>query len=238
MRPLNNCASGRRLGSSRGDAGAVSVTAADRAFFGRDPVVVAPELLGWVIRSGEVAVRLTEVEAYRGEGEDPGSHAHRGPTPRNGTMFGEPARLYVYLSHGIHHCANIVAHEGGTSGAVLLRAGQVIAGAGLARERRERGRRSKPTERDLARGPGRLGQALGLGLAHDGLDLLAEGADLELNPPPRPPSRVRTGPRVGVSGPGGDEASYPWRFWIEADPTVSPYRAASRKARSPRAASG
>ena len=201
-------------------------------FFGRDPVVVAPELLGWVITVGEVHLRLTEVEAYRGEGEDPGSHAHRGPTPRNRTMFGEPGRLYVYLSHGIHHCVNVVAHEGGRSGAVLLRAGEVIAGMTAARERRERGRASALAQRDLARGPGRLGQALALTRDDDGLDLLGCDARARLIPPTGAllPSTIRTGPRVGVSGPGGDGARYPWRFWLADEPTVSPYRAATRRA--------
>jgi DNA-3-methyladenine glycosylase len=175
------------------------------------PLDVAPRLLGAVIRHGGVAVRLTEVEAYDGA-NDPGSHAYRGPTRRNATMFGPPGRLYVYLSHGLHHCANLVTGPDGDPGAVLLRAGEVVDGHALARERR-----GGVTTRDLARGPGRLGQALGLTLADDGLQP-------DLTPPPVAVPYL-SGPRVGLTL----AADEPWRFWIEGDRFVSPYR------RSPRA---
>jgi DNA-3-methyladenine glycosylase len=183
---------------------------------------VAPRLLGAVLRhetqEGAVAVRLTEVEAYAGE-HDPGSHAYRGPTPRNRVMFGPAGHLYVYFTYGMHHCCNVVVGEEGRASAVLLRAGQVVAGHELARARRPAG-----PERDLARGPARLCQALAIDLAHNGTTL-AEGP-LTLTPPQRPvdAARVRTGPRVGLRH-GADHA---WRFWIADESTVSAYRPAKR----------
>lgn len=186
---------------------------------------VAPRLLGAVLRVGPVAVRLTEVEAYHGQGQDPGSHAHRGETPRTGSMFRPGGRLYVYLSYGIHRCVNIVCGPEGYGSGVLLRAGEVVEGLPEARERR-------PTSRhdaDLASGPGRLGTALGIELADDGLLLGTGRATLEL--PSEPAQEVATGPRVGVAGHAGSDA-FPWRSWLPGDPTVSAYRAAApRRAR-------
>ncbi|WP_109508953.1 DNA-3-methyladenine glycosylase [Nocardioides speluncae] len=190
---------------------------ADLADLLAGPVLeVAPRLLGAVIRHSEVAIRLTEVEAYDGA-HDPGSHAFRGRTPRNAVMFGPPGHLYVYFTYGMHHCANVVTGADGTASAVLLRAGEVVAGQEVARERRGSAR-----DRDLARGPARLCQALGLTLADNGVDLSSGPALLELNGGPRPPDTVRTGPRVGLR----QAAERPWRFWFDGDPTVSPYRPA------------
>jgi DNA-3-methyladenine glycosylase len=171
---------------------------------------VAPRLLNAVLRHDGVAVRLTEVEAYDGP-NDPGSHAYRGETARNRVMFGPPGRLYVYFTYGMHHCANLVTGPAGEPGAVLLRAGEVVEGLDLARQRRPRS-----TDRDLARGPARLCQALGLDLSGNGVV-----ADLERGDPP---ARVATGPRVGLR----HAADRPWRFWIDGDPTVSAYRPAKR----------
>ncbi|QFG68811.1 DNA-3-methyladenine glycosylase [Ornithinimicrobium pratense] len=200
----------------------------DRDFLARPVLDVAPALLGALLQHDGVTLRLTEVEAYAGPA-DPGSHAYRGPTPRTEVMFGPPGHLYVYLSYGMHHCVNIVTGPDGTASAVLLRAAQVVEGLDLARERRQAGLSTPVTERDLARGPGRLTRALGLALRHDGLDLLAPEAEVRLRPGTRPPGVVRTGPRVGVSGEGGDGALFPWRFWIGDEPTVSAYRAAARR---------
>ena len=132
---------------------------------------VAPRLLGAVLRHGDVAVRLTEVEAYDGPA-DPGSHAYRGRTPRNAVMFGPPGFLYVYFTYGMHHCCNVVTGPEGTPSAVLLRAGEVVAGVEVARSRRPRS-----TDRDLARGPARLCQALGIDLADNGADLTSGPVD-------------------------------------------------------------
>ncbi|HBO55169.1 MAG TPA: DNA-3-methyladenine glycosylase [Janibacter terrae] len=185
-----------------------------------DPLTVAPILLGSHLVVGDVTLRLTEVEAYWGS-VDPGSHGYRGMTPRTEVMFGPPGRLYVYRSYGIHWCANIVCGTKGECAAVLLRAGEVVVGQGLAMERRP-----GAAVRDLARGPGRLTKALGLDGDDDGAAVVGRGARLVLRAPaePVPAERIRTGPRVGVSGPGGDAEAFPWRYWIDGDPTVSAYR--------------
>ncbi|WP_439591098.1 DNA-3-methyladenine glycosylase [Microbacterium sp.] len=196
------------------------------------PVDVAPRLLGGVLRTTvggrAVAVRLTEVEAYHGQGTgetpDPGSHARMGRTARNATMWGEPGHLYVYLSHGIHSCVNVVSGPEGVAGGVLLRAGEIVEGADAAAARRPAAR----TPRDLARGPGRLGDAVGLRHpVHDGLDAIAaaprHGATARLWLRDEPLTVIASGPRVGVAGVGGTDA-FPWRFWIPGDPTVSAFR--------------
>ncbi len=192
---------------------------------------VAPRLLGAVLRhetpAGAIAVRLTEVEAYAGPA-DPGSHAFRGRTPRTEVMFGPPGHLYVYFSYGMHWCANVVTGPNGQASAVLLRAGEVITGLDLARAYRPTAR----TDRELAQGPARLTAALAITGSDNGADL-AHGI-LTLHPRARslPLARLRSGPRVGVSGPGGDPAVYPWRFWIDGDPTVSRYRPAVPRRRT------
>ena len=174
---------------------------------------VAPRLLGAVLRHRDVAVRLTEVEAYDGPA-DPGSHAYRGRTARNEVMFGPAGFLYVYFTYGMHHCCNVVTGPTGTPSAVLLRAGEVVAGVEVARSRRLRS-----TDRDLARGPARLCQALGIDLAENGADLTSGPVTLELG---EPVPTVSTGPRVGLRG----APDRPWRFWVAGDPTVSAYRPA------------
>lgn len=171
----------------------------------------APRLLDAVLRHGEVAVRITEVEAYAGPA-DPGSHAYRGRTRRNSTMFGPAGRLYCYFTYGMHVCCNVTVDEDDVPSAVLVRAGEVVAGLEVARERRPGVR-----DRDLARGPARLCRALGIGLDHDGTDLARGPITLELG---TPPATVSTGPRVGLRG----AADRPWRFWITDDPAVSDYR--------------
>ena len=201
-----------------------------------EPVLeVAPSLLGAVLEheshDGLVAVRLTEVEAYAGPG-DPGSHARNGRTPRTEVMFGPPAHLYVYFSYGMHWCVNVVCAPEGSASAVLLRAGEVVTGLELARSRRPAAR----VDRDLARGPARLASALGIDGSLDGAALGERGSAsrvrLILDESPAA-ERVRTGPRVGVSGAGGDARSHPWRFWLDGEPTVSPYRPAAPRRRPP-----
>jgi DNA-3-methyladenine glycosylase len=196
------------------------VTPLPQEFFARDPLRVARDLLGCRLSHGGVTVRLTEVEAYAG-GADPGSHAFRGRSPRTEVMFGPPGRLYVYFTYGMHFCANVVTGTEGEASAVLLRAGEVVDGHELAAARRPGFR-----PRDLARGPARLTTVLALGREHNGLSLVGPRAGGRVEPPDVPvdPATVRTGPRVGVSGPGGDGGAYPWRFWIDGDPTVSAYR--------------
>lgn len=210
---------------------------ADRAELADLPVDVAPRLLGaqlvTVVDGVETRLRITEVEAYHGKGTgavpDPGSHARMGPTARNATMWGEPGHLYVYLSHGIHSCVNVVCGPEGEAGGVLLRAGEVVGGTVAAAARRGVATPLGRTAlRDLARGPGRLGQAVGLRHAlHDGIDFVSgaelNGAVARLLLPDEPLTDVSAGPRVGVAGVAGTSA-FPWRFWISGDPTVSPFR--------------
>lgn len=181
---------------------------------------VAPRLLGAVVRHGDVALRLTEVEAYDGA-DDPGSHAFRGRTRRNEVMFGPAGHVYVYFTYGMHHCANVVCGPEGTASAVLMRAGEVIEGAATARLRR-----GGAKDRDLARGPARLCVALGLDLTHNSLPL--DRPPLTLEPGERA-AEIRTGPRVGLRL----AADRPWRFWLPDEPSVSAYRPASpRSARA------
>jgi DNA-3-methyladenine glycosylase len=194
-----------------------------RSFFARPVLQVAPALLGCVVArtddDGTVAVRLTEVEAYAGVG-DPGSHAFRGPTPRTRVMFGDPGHVYVYFSYGMHWCANLVCAPRGQASAVLLRAGEVVLGADLAHRRRPAAR----SDRELARGPARLAACLALAGRHSGDDLCAPGSALRVHRGPAAGTRLRTGPRVGVGGAGGDPEAHPWRFWLDGEPTVSAYR--------------
>lgn len=188
---------------------------------------MAPLLLGAVLthegNDGPVSVRITEVEAYLGPHDsphpDPGSHTFRGATARNAPMFGPAGHLYVYFTYGMHHCANIVCGPAGVASAVLLRAGEIVAGEQLALSRRP----ASKSPRDLASGPARLATSLGITTADSGRDVLQTPFGLEL--PALQAVDVSAGPRVGVSGAGGTH-DYPWRFWLSGDPTVSRYKAA------------
>jgi DNA-3-methyladenine glycosylase len=197
----------------------------DRARLTLPALSLAPRLLGAVLASGhgsaEVAVRLTEVEAYEGA-DDPASHAFRGRTARTAVMFGPAGHLYCYFTYGMHWCANIVCGVDGRASAVLLRAGEVVRGVAVARSRRPAAR----GDAELARGPARLAAALGLGRDSNGADLCDPGSPVRLES--MPAHRVRgiaSGPRVGIAV----AQEHPWRFWLEADPTVSLYRAGGRK---------
>ncbi|MHB1490723.1 MAG: DNA-3-methyladenine glycosylase [Cellulomonas sp.] len=223
-------------------------------WFEREVTVVARDLLGAELTTftpeGTVTIRITEVEAYGGA-IDPGSHAFRGRTRRNAVMFEEPGRLYVYRHLGLHHCMNIVVGPTGTAAAVLLRAGEVVDGKALALGRRTASGAVR-ADVDLARGPARLAVALGVDLGwygrsvldDDALVLRVRGAQGDAGagsgptpaddaPAPAPDQApvVASGPRVGVSGDGGDPQLFPWRFWLAGDRTVSAYRpAAPRRA--------
>lgn len=210
----------------------------DRSFFTAPALEVAPRLLGATLTlrtvraSGdpelsEVAIRITEVEAYHGVGVpgpyDPGSHARDRRTERNASMFGPPGHAYVYLSYGMHFALNLVCSPEGSASGVLLRAGEVIRGVTTAQQRRTAGRTDQQlAAHTLARGPGNLARALGINRPeHDGLDVLA--APFRLEPRDVEPPGIVAGPRVGVSGEAGS-MSFPWRFWIAGDPSVSAYR--------------
>lgn len=202
--------------------------------FDAHAVDVAPYLLGCELTvttaRGSVTVRLTEVEAYGDQGEDPGAHSYRGKTLRNASLFGPPRHAYVYQSYGIHYCLNLTAHAAGAGG-VLLRAAEAVHGRELAVDRRG----GKDTGVKLLSGPGRLGQGLGVTLPMDGSPLQVSDSAVEHDPnsevsfvltPPHAgasAAMLRTGPRVGVSGIGGSHR-FPWRFWIDGDRSVSAYR--------------
>ncbi|WP_338899055.1 DNA-3-methyladenine glycosylase [Streptomyces sp. TG1A-60] len=184
---------------------------------------VAPRLLGSVLTcrtpEGTVSIAITETEAYSGTA-DPASHAYRGQTPRNAVMFGPAGHLYVYRSHGLHWCANVVTGTDGIASAVLIRAGRVIEGEILARKRR--GERVESPR--LARGPGNVCQALGITAEHNGADLLTGTSVVLSEGESVPGALIQVGPRVGVS------KAHDWqhRFYLVGDPTVSAYRLSPR----------
>ena len=198
--------------ASRPAAGPVGAVL-PRSFYRGPSTDVAPRLLNKVLVGAGRALRIVEVEAYAG-GDDPASHAFRGRTARNATMFGPPGLLYVYFTYGMHWCANAVCGDEGEGVAVLLRAGAPMWGLDAMWAARPAARR----ERDLANGPAKLCQALGVDGGDDGTDLTRSGSTLTIvddgTPPPRRPGR---GPRVGISV----AVDRPWRWYVPGDPHVS-----------------
>lgn len=170
--------------------------------------IVAPQLLGSVVYFRGVAIRLTEVEAYLGA-EDEASHTYRGRTARNAAMFGPPGRLYVYISYGIHRAGNLVCAEEGIGQGCLMRAGEIVEGEDIARQRRG----DVPFHR-IASGPGNLGKALGLDTKDNGLRV--NGPELRVVSRETIPE-IATGPRIGIS----KNAEAPLRFWVPGDQTVT-----------------
>jgi len=192
-----------------------------KPFYGRDAVAVARDLLGCLLvhdsPDGRTSVRLVETEAYRGA-LDPGSHGFRGPTARTRTMYGPPGHLYVYFTYGMHWCCNIVCARDGVCEAVLLRAGEPVAGIELMRARRG----GIDDVRLLAAGPARLAQAMGITKDDDGATLLRGGRffcerDDEAAALPR--SRLAQTRRIGLATGRGDELA--WRFVIKGHPFAS-----------------
>ena len=174
---------------------------------------VAPRLLNKVLAADGVAGRIVEVEAYLGEA-DPASHAYRGRTARNATMFGPPGQLYVYFTYGMHFCCNVVCGPEGVAQAVLIRALAPLDGIAPMKQRRPAARR----DLDLCNGPAKLCQALAIDRSHDGVDLLDPSSPVRLlddgvAPPPEP----ATSPRVGISV----ATNHLWRFSVPGDPNVS-----------------
>lgn len=186
------------------------------AFFGRDPVSLAPELLGTVLvhdrRGDRRAGRIVEVEAYCGSA-DPAAHTYRGETPRNRTMFGPAGRLYVYFSYGVHWCANVVCGQEREGVAVLVRALAPV--EGLDSMYAARGNPAK-RDRDLCSGPGKLTQAMGITGDDDGVDLAASDRLYVIDDGTGVDEVVQT-TRVGISV-AVDE---PWRWYVAGDPNVS-----------------
>ncbi len=210
-----------------------------RSFFEGDPVLVAPQLLGKLLRRDALVARIVEVEAYRGA-SDAASHAFRGKTARNATMFGPPGHLYVYFTYGMHHCANVVCWPEDEPGAVLLRALAPLSGLEEMASRRYRTpepalgqesdvepgaapRRARRPWRpeELCSGPAKVCQAFVLDRRADGYDLVSghDGVVL-LDDGTQPPDKPATGARVGLSKrcAARDE---PWRWWVPGDPNVS-----------------
>jgi len=170
------------------------------------PEEAAPQLLGAQLISevagSQVSMRITEVEAYKGA-DDPASHAFKGRTTRNDSMFQQPGTLYVYRSYGIHNCANTATGPEGVGWGILIRGGEVLEGEGTVRMRR--GRRD-----NLTNGPGKVCQALGIEISHNGTDLLDPDSDIRLQPG-TPAEYVMATPRIGIS----KARNRPWRF-VEA----------------------
>ena len=166
-----------------------------RAWFGREADIVAPDLLNKVLRverdDGVTLGRIVETEAYLSD--DPASHTFNGRTERNRAMFGPAGHLYVYLSYGIHRCANVVTGPEGSGQAVLVRAVTPIGGIDLMRTRRGR------PDRELSDGPGKLCQALAIDLEHDGVDLLGGSVVSIDDDGIAPPTWPMVGPRIGIS---------------------------------------
>ncbi len=185
-----------------------------RRFYLRHPAVVAPELLNkLLVRDDGRIGRIVEVEAYAGS-EDAAAHTYRGPTARNATMFGLGGHLYVYLSYGLHWCANAVCGSEGEGHGVLIRAIEPLQGRDLMSEARGHPAR----ERDLASGPGRLGQAMDINRSLDGADLVTADRGIWISsdgmaPPPRPVAS----PRIGIR----HAAELPWRWHVSNNAHVS-----------------
>jgi len=190
-----------------------------RPFFQRRSVVVARDLIGcYLVRElangSRLVVRLVEVEAYLGDGSDPASHAHIGETPRNRTMFGPPARLYVYQSYGVHFCANVVCGDRPPQG-VLMRAAEPVEGIPIMR--RNRGVTADTPDHALLRGPGNLCKALGITIAHNGVSLLSGPFSLHAPRKSDTPLDVGVSSRIGIS----KAVDHPYRFFAVDNRHVS-----------------
>jgi len=189
-----------------------------RAFFARDPVVLARDLLGRILfyktPEGLLAGRIVEAEAYTGEA-DPASHAFRGRTARNAVMFGPAGHAYVYFTYGMHYCLNVTAEASGTAGAVLLRALEPLAGVEIMRTRGDHG----PENRVLS-GPGKIGRAFDLTLEDNGRDFTRGPLGLAAGSPV-PDREVARSPRIGISR----AVDLPYRFAVLGSGSVSGTRA-------------
>jgi len=179
----------------------------DRAFFARSVHDVAPDLIGATFLCDVVGGVIVEVEAY--DHEDPAAHGYRGRTARNASMFGPPGHAYVYRSYGIHWCLNFVCEPEGVASAVLIRALEPTVGVELMHTRRGR-----EPERELCSGPGKLCQALAIGIEHDGRPLDAPPFELY---PRRIPVGIVRGRRVGIT----KAVDLPWRYGLEGSRFLS-----------------
>ncbi|MEJ7786563.1 MAG: DNA-3-methyladenine glycosylase [Solirubrobacteraceae bacterium] len=181
----------------------------DREFFARPVLDVARDLVGWTVRHGDTAGMIVETEAYHQD--EAACHAHAGVTARTSTLFGPPGLAYVYRSYGIHALLNVVCEPKDVGAAVLVRALDPSEGLDLMRARRRLDR-----EQDLCSGPGKLTQALDVGLHHNETDLLGAGP-VRLEPPQGPLPAPVAGPRIGIT----KAAELPWRFCATGSRNVS-----------------
>jgi DNA-3-methyladenine glycosylase len=182
-----------------------------RSFFARSVHDVAPELIGASLFVNGVGGRIVEVEAYHHT--DPAAHSYGGRTERNAVMFGQPGYAYVYRSYGIHWCLNFVCEEEGSASAVLIRALEPAAGIALMRRRR-----GVKEERLLCSGPGKLGEALGITHAQNGLPLDKQPFELRAR---KGVAEIAVGPRIGITR----AAAVPWRYGLKGSLFLSkPFR--------------
>jgi len=194
-----------------------------RRFYSGDSVTLAPQLLNKLLVGADRAGRIVEVEAYQGA-DVPASHAYRGPTRRNATMFGRPGRLYVYFTYGMHFCANVVCMPEGCAQAVLLRALAPVSGLDAMRLARP----GITHDVDLTSGPAKLCQAMGIDAAEDGADLVTGDHGLRVvDDGVAPPAQPGVSGRVGIR----HAAELPWRWWVPGDPNVSKARVSGTTAR-------
>ena len=190
-----------------------------RDFYARSVHEVAHDLIGCVVRHRGAAGRIVETESYHME--EPACHAYAGVTSRTGTLFGEPGKAYVYFSYGIHSLLNAVAEEPGVGAAVLIRALEPVEGIEVMRERRGVAR-----EEELCSGPGKLTQALGIGLPLNGSSLVEGPIEVGSREPGSREPRIVTGQRIGIT----KAAELPWRFCDADSRHVSrPWPAAMRR---------
>ena len=181
-----------------------------RSFYERGVLDVARDLVGCVLEHGDTSGIIVETEAYHDS--EPACHAFVGLTPRTSTLFGPPGRAYVYRSYGIHALLNAVCEPVGVGAAVLLRALEPVDGI-----EHMRARRGVVRIEDLCSGPGKLTQALGVGMAENGADLLAGPLVIRSPPAVWRQVEVASGPRIGIT----KAAELPWRFWARGNRFVS-----------------
>jgi DNA-3-methyladenine glycosylase len=208
--------------AARAGAGAPAGGPLTQEFFARSVHEVAPDLIGCALLFGRVGGIIVETESY--DRTDPACHAYVGRTPRSEVLFGPPGRAYVYFSYGIHNLLNAVAEPEGSAAAVLIRALEPVWGL-----ERMRARRGREELRELCSGPGKLTQALGIGLGENRAPLDRPPFELRGRPGASADVEVATGPRIGITR----AADRPWRFCAAGSPFLSKPLPPPGAARSP-----
>ena len=188
-------------GAPDGAAEAAAGERLERSFFARSVHDVAADLVGCALLFGGAGGVIVETESY--DASDPACHAYGGPTPRNEVLYGPPGHAYVYFSYGIHSLLNAVAEPEGSAAAVLIRALEPL--WGIEEMRRRRGRSEV---RDLCSGPGKLTEALGIGLGENRMRLDRPPFELRARAGRYESIAVDSGPRIGITR----AVEYPWRF--------------------------